>query len=146
MQKIISDEDWPLFMKYLREPLPTTFRLAGSRECVIFYSYQPNHDLRLLRTAYELNNIIRNVYVPQLSDVTFEGVKIPAPVQLPWSVMSICKTQYFDYKHRYPDGLAWHLNVPKAVLRKSPEFKKFHNFLVYETDVVCTHGLLTTKY
>jgi len=37
---------------------------------------------------------------------------------------------------RYPDGLAWHFNVPKKVLRKSPEFKKFHSFLVFETEVV----------
>ena len=37
---------------------------------------------------------------------------------------------------RYPDGLAWQLNVEKKVLRKSPEFKKFHNFLVFETEVV----------
>ncbi len=35
----------------------------------------------------------------------------------------------------YPDGLAWQFNVPKKVLRKSPEFKKFHSFLVFETEV-----------
>lgn len=38
---------------------------------------------------------------------------------------------------RYPKGLAWQLNVPKKVLRKSPEFKRFHSFLVFETEVVC---------
>ena len=37
---------------------------------------------------------------------------------------------------RYPEGLAWQFNVPKKVLRKSPEFKKFHSFLVFETEVV----------
>jgi multisite-specific tRNA:(cytosine-C5)-methyltransferase len=37
---------------------------------------------------------------------------------------------------RYPNGLAWQLNVPKKALRRSPEFKKFHSFLVFETDVV----------
>lgn len=37
---------------------------------------------------------------------------------------------------RYPEGLAWQFNVAKKVLRKSPEFKKFHNFLVFETEVV----------
>ncbi|KAF8826802.1 hypothetical protein HHX47_DHR5000913 [Lentinula edodes] len=36
---------------------------------------------------------------------------------------------------RYPDGLAWQFNIPKKVLRKSPEFKKFHSFLVFETEV-----------
>ena len=37
---------------------------------------------------------------------------------------------------RYPEGLAWVFNVSKKVLRKSPEFKKFHAFLVFETEVV----------
>ena len=37
---------------------------------------------------------------------------------------------------RFPDGLAWQFNIPKKVLRKSPEFKKFHSFLVFETEVV----------
>jgi multisite-specific tRNA:(cytosine-C5)-methyltransferase len=37
---------------------------------------------------------------------------------------------------RYPNGLAWQLNVPKKALRRSPEFKKFHSFLVFETEVV----------
>jgi 16S rRNA C967 or C1407 C5-methylase (RsmB/RsmF family) len=36
---------------------------------------------------------------------------------------------------RYPDGLAWQFAVPKAVLRKNPEFRKFQAFLVYETEV-----------
>ena len=38
--------------------------------------------------------------------------------------------------HRYPEGLAWQFNVSKKVVRKSPEFKKFHSFLVFETEVV----------
>jgi multisite-specific tRNA:(cytosine-C5)-methyltransferase len=38
---------------------------------------------------------------------------------------------------RYPDGLAWQFNVRKKVLRKQPEFKKFHSFLVFETETVC---------
>ena len=40
---------------------------------------------------------------------------------------------------RYPDGLAWQLNVQKNVVRKSPEFKRFQDFLVYENDVVTRH-------
>ena len=48
-----------------------------------------------------------------------------------------------DDEFRYPEGLAWQFNVAKKVLRKSPEFKKFHNFLVFETEVVrkCTAEL-----
>ena len=52
------------------------------------------------------------------------------------------RSHYINYlPMRYPKGLAWQLNVPKKVLRKSPEFKRFHSFLVFETEVVC----LTTR-
>lgn len=43
---------------------------------------------------------------------------------------------YLTRSNRYPEGLAWQFNVSKKVLRRSPEFKKFHSFLVYETEVV----------
>ncbi|KAL0958350.1 hypothetical protein HGRIS_000495 [Hohenbuehelia grisea] len=101
-QNIVSNEEWEPLLDALRRPLPTTFRVAGSRQ-----------------TAQTLNRLIQDTYVPMLSDASFEGEPIPPPVQIPW----------------YPDGLAWQFNVPKKVLRKSPEFKKFHNFLVFETDV-----------
>ncbi|OSX63847.1 hypothetical protein POSPLADRAFT_1138690 [Postia placenta MAD-698-R-SB12] len=101
-QKIVSDEEWEPFMESLRKPLPTTFRVAGSRQA-----------------ARLLNDTIRDTYVPHLADVVFEGESVSPPVQLSW----------------YPEGLAWQFDVPKKVLRKSPEFKKFHNFLVFETEV-----------
>jgi hypothetical protein len=31
-QKIVPDDEWDKFMDTLREPLPTTFRVAGSRQ------------------------------------------------------------------------------------------------------------------
>ncbi|KAJ4478180.1 S-adenosyl-L-methionine-dependent methyltransferase [Lentinula aciculospora] len=101
-QKIVPQEEWEDFLEALRTPLPTTFRVAGSRQI-----------------AKSLNQTIKDVHVPLLSDVTFEDQKLPPPVQLPW----------------YPDGLAWQFNISKKVLRKSPEFKKFHSFLVFETEV-----------
>ncbi|KDR72476.1 hypothetical protein GALMADRAFT_252559 [Galerina marginata CBS 339.88] len=101
-QNIVSEEEWDLFVEALRQHLPTTFRVAGSRQ-----------------VANTLNSTIKDIHVPALSDVVFEGQNIPPPVQIPW----------------YPDGLAWQFNVPKKVLRKSPEFKKFHSFLVFETEV-----------
>ncbi|CAE7182019.1 unnamed protein product [Rhizoctonia solani] len=70
-------------------------------------------------TAQELNSIIKEQYVPSLRGVQFEGQVVEPPRQLPW----------------YPDGLGWQLDVPKNALRKTPEFKRFHNFLVYETEV-----------
>ena len=33
-QHIIPEDEWDKFMNSLREPLPTTFRVAGSRQCV----------------------------------------------------------------------------------------------------------------
>jgi len=47
---------------------------------------------------------------------------------------------------RYPNGLAWQLNVPKKALRRSPEFKKFHSFLVFETEVVHLTRKYTSSY
>ncbi|KAF7335998.1 S-adenosyl-L-methionine-dependent methyltransferase [Mycena sanguinolenta] len=72
-----------------------------------------------METAQSLNATLRDTHVPTLSNVEFEGQSIPPPVQIPW----------------YPDGLAWQFNVPKKVLRKQPEFKGFHSFLVFETEV-----------
>ncbi|KAF8880014.1 S-adenosyl-L-methionine-dependent methyltransferase [Infundibulicybe gibba] len=96
-QKIVPEEEWEAFMASLRQHLPTTFRVAGTRQ-----------------TAATLNYTIKTAYVTSLSNVEFEGQQIP-PL--------------------YPDGLAWQFNVPKKALRKSPEFKKFHSFLVFETEV-----------
>ncbi|KAF9472978.1 S-adenosyl-L-methionine-dependent methyltransferase [Pholiota conissans] len=102
-QRIIPDDaEWDEFVDALRRHLPTTFRVAGSRQ-----------------TATTLNTLIRTTHVPALSNVTFEDAPVPPPEQLSW----------------YPDGLAWQFNVPKKVLRRSPEFKKFHSFLVFETEV-----------
>lgn len=91
-------------------------------------------------------------YVPYLSEVELDGVKQPIPSQLPWYVASRLLTfvplelglihelklqlwmcVLFD---RYPDGLGWQVNVGKQIIRKSKEYKKLQQFLVYETDVV----------
>lgn len=37
---------------------------------------------------------------------------------------------------RYPDELAWHTNLSRKILRKSPLLEKFHQFLVSETESV----------
>ncbi|KAJ8489873.1 hypothetical protein ONZ51_g2668 [Trametes cubensis] len=101
-QNILPDEEWDAFLETMRNPLPITFRVAGSRQA-----------------ARLLNDTIKDVHVPHLGGVVFEGEAVSPPQQIPW----------------YPEGLAWQFNVAKKVLRKSPEFKKFHNFLVFETEV-----------
>ncbi|OSD00483.1 cytosine-5--methyltransferase [Trametes coccinea BRFM310] len=101
-QNILPESEWDAFLEKMKDPLPTTFRVAGSRQA-----------------ARLLNDTIKNVHVPHLAGVVFEGEAVSPPQQLPW----------------YPEGLAWQFNVAKKVVRKSPEFKKFHSFLVYETEV-----------
>ncbi|KAE9410619.1 S-adenosyl-L-methionine-dependent methyltransferase [Gymnopus androsaceus JB14] len=80
-QKIVPEDEWESFLEALRTPLPTTFRVAGSRQI-----------------AQSLNETIKDVHVPQLSDVTFEDQKLPPPVQLSW----------------YPDGLAGNSTSQKS--------------------------------
>lgn len=70
-------------------------------------------------TSRQLLDAMHDIYLPFLSNVEFEGEKVAPPRQLEW----------------YPEGLGWHLDVRKNVLRKSPEFKRFQQFLVHETDV-----------
>ncbi|KAI0672424.1 cytosine-5--methyltransferase [Trametes maxima] len=102
MQNILPDSEWDSFLETMKNPLPTTFRVAGSRQA-----------------ARLLNDTIKDVHVPHLGGVVFEGEAVSPPQQIPW----------------YPEGLAWQFNVAKRVVRKSPEFKKFHSFLVFETEV-----------
>ncbi|WFC97980.1 multisite-specific tRNA:(cytosine-C(5))-methyltransferase [Malassezia yamatoensis] len=70
-------------------------------------------------TSRQLLDAMQDIYLPFLSNVEFEGENVAPPRQLEW----------------YPEGLGWHLDVRKNVLRKSPEFKRFQQFLVHETDV-----------
>ncbi|KZT28145.1 S-adenosyl-L-methionine-dependent methyltransferase [Neolentinus lepideus HHB14362 ss-1] len=69
-------------------------------------------------TATVLNDLIKTTYIPTLSNA-IDGEEVEPPAQLPW----------------YPDGLAWQFNVSKQVLRKNPDFKRFHSFLVFETEI-----------
>lgn len=65
-QNIVPEEEWDTFFDALRQPLPTTFRMAGSRQ-----------------VAHELNHIIKTNYVPNMADTVFEGEPVAAPVQIP---------------------------------------------------------------
>ncbi|KAG8931466.1 hypothetical protein FRC02_002695 [Tulasnella sp. 418] len=66
-----------------------------------------------------LIDLIEKVHVPHLQEIVFEGQKVEPPKKLPW----------------YPWGLAYQFEANKRVIRKVPEFKKLHQFLVYETEV-----------
>lgn len=44
-QLAVNDDEWPAFLDICREPLPSTFRICGSRECVYRF-------LRLIELRY----------------------------------------------------------------------------------------------
>lgn len=70
--------------------------------------------------AMEILDVVEKTYVPNMQDVVIDGVKIEPPKPLPW----------------YPDNLGWQVNAPRLVIKKSPEFQKFHRFMVTETEAV----------
>lgn len=88
------------------------------------------------RTAQTINDTIKDSYVPLLTGLTFEGDVVQPPRQIPWSLQVSYFAEDYSTHYRYPGGFAWQFDVTKKVLRRSPEFKKFHSFLVFETEVV----------
>ena len=53
-----------------------------------------------------------------MEHITIDGSKVEPPTTLPW----------------YPDGLGWQINATRMVIKRSPEFSKFHKFIVAETE------------
>lgn len=86
-QNIVPEDEWESFMNSFRQHLPTTFRVAGSRQYV---SCRSSTTVLLLdiyhRTANSLNETIKETHAPSLSNVVFEGQRVPPPVQIPWYV------------------------------------------------------------
>ncbi|XP_059509898.1 RNA cytosine C(5)-methyltransferase NSUN2 isoform X2 [Stegostoma tigrinum] len=68
--------------------------------------------------AEEILHCLKTKYFQELQDLEVDGQKIEAPQPLSW----------------YPGELAWHINISRKMLRKSPVLQKFHQFLVSETE------------
>ncbi|KAJ7338361.1 hypothetical protein JRQ81_011407 [Phrynocephalus forsythii] len=68
--------------------------------------------------AKEILHCLKNKYFKELENQVVDGQKIEMPQPLSW----------------YPEELAWHTNLSRKALRKSPELEKFHHFLVSETE------------
>ncbi|CAG9792778.1 unnamed protein product [Diatraea saccharalis] len=103
-QKVCPEEEWPTFMKSLKENLPTAFRITGSK-C----------------EAAALMNIVKSEYFSEILNVKLqaegqEGEEIK-PINLSW----------------YPGGLAWQLRLSRTDIRRSEPLYRLHNFLVAET-------------
>ncbi|KAM9308268.1 RNA cytosine C(5)-methyltransferase NSUN2 [Gastrophryne carolinensis] len=68
--------------------------------------------------ANEILHCLKEKYFKELQNIEVDGQKIEAPQPLSW----------------YPDELAWHTNLSRKIIRKSPELEKFHQFLISETE------------
>ncbi|XP_060047128.1 RNA cytosine C(5)-methyltransferase NSUN2 isoform X2 [Erinaceus europaeus] len=68
--------------------------------------------------AKELLQCLKSKYFKELEDLEVDGHKVEVPQPLSW----------------YPEELAWHTNLSRKILRKSPQLEKFHQFLVSETE------------
>ncbi|KAM5157449.1 RNA cytosine C(5)-methyltransferase NSUN2 isoform 1-T2 [Mantella aurantiaca] len=68
--------------------------------------------------AKEILHCLKEKYFKELQDLEVDGQKIEAPQPLSW----------------YPDELAWHTNLSRKIIRKSPDLEKFHQFLISETE------------
>ncbi|EDO39248.1 predicted protein, partial [Nematostella vectensis] len=99
---IVPESEWEQFITALRQELPSTFRITGSR----------SHANMLLQ-------VLKHNYLDQLKEATAHlDEQVDPPTSLPW----------------YPDELAWKVNLSRKFIRKSPSIKKFHQFLVQETE------------
>uniref|UniRef100_A0A8D0L653 tRNA (cytosine(34)-C(5))-methyltransferase n=1 Tax=Sphenodon punctatus TaxID=8508 RepID=A0A8D0L653_SPHPU len=108
-----------LFERYYRE-----LRLVppGEWECFMEALREPlPATLRITgykSHAKEILHCLKNKYFKELQDQVVDGQKIEMPQPLSW----------------YPEELAWHTNLSRKILRKSPQLEKFHQFLVSETE------------
>lgn len=68
--------------------------------------------------AKEILHCLKEKYFKDIQELEIDGQKIEAPQALSW----------------YPDEQAWHTNISRKIIRKSPLLEKFHQFLVSETE------------
>lgn len=68
--------------------------------------------------AKEILHCLKNKYFKELEALEVDGQKVEVPQPLSW----------------YPEELAWHTNLSRKILRKSPQLERFHQFLVSETE------------
>uniref|UniRef100_A0AAX7TAV7 tRNA (cytosine(34)-C(5))-methyltransferase n=1 Tax=Astatotilapia calliptera TaxID=8154 RepID=A0AAX7TAV7_ASTCA len=68
--------------------------------------------------AKEILHCLKEKYFKDIQELEIDGQKIEAPQPLSW----------------YPDEQAWHTNMSRKIIRKSPLLEKFHQFLVSETE------------
>uniref|UniRef100_A0A8B9SGX4 tRNA (cytosine(34)-C(5))-methyltransferase n=1 Tax=Anas platyrhynchos TaxID=8839 RepID=A0A8B9SGX4_ANAPL len=68
--------------------------------------------------AREIRHCLKERFFAELRGLRVDGQEVEMPQPLSW----------------YPEELAWHTNLSRKILRKSPQLEKFHQFLVSETE------------
>uniref|UniRef100_A0A803VYD7 tRNA (cytosine(34)-C(5))-methyltransferase n=1 Tax=Ficedula albicollis TaxID=59894 RepID=A0A803VYD7_FICAL len=91
--------------------------MALSRHSVILHPVSLRVSLACSH-AKEILHCLKEKYFRELQDLEVDGQKVEMPQSLSW----------------YPEELAWHTNLSRKILRKSPQLEKFHQFLVSETE------------
>ncbi|KAF2493288.1 S-adenosyl-L-methionine-dependent methyltransferase [Lophium mytilinum] len=99
---ILAEDERDQFWTTMKKELPNSFRFTGSK----------GH-------ALAVQQRLKDLYIPEITGVKFNGQLVDPPTQLPW----------------YPEQLAWSMTVPKQVIRKFAPFASFQKFLVSETQV-----------
>lgn len=83
-QNIIDSAQLDAIFAHFRTPLPTTFRVTGSRAYVPSLTDYRVHSTLAHSNVEDVNDLIKTVHVPELSDVVYEGQKQDPPQQIPW--------------------------------------------------------------
>ncbi|KAI9341660.1 S-adenosyl-L-methionine-dependent methyltransferase [Obelidium mucronatum] len=68
--------------------------------------------------ASKILELMKKNYFPSLQDIVVEGESIPPPEPLPW----------------YPNNFGWQYKASRGVIRNHDGIKKFHEFLMAETE------------
>ncbi|OXB53620.1 hypothetical protein ASZ78_000101 [Callipepla squamata] len=76
--------------------------------------------LRITGYKREILHCLKEKYFRELQHLEVDGQKVEMPQALSW----------------YPEELAWHTNLSRKILRKSPQLERFHQFLVSETECI----------
>ena len=73
-QGFIPASEWPVFLATLRESLPATFRITGTRSL-----------------ANQILACLKKNFFEDLAKLEVDGVKVPPPFPLPWLGIELYK-------------------------------------------------------
>lgn len=116
-------EEFEQFIASLKTDLPATFRITGSK-CV----------------SHKMLQIVENELIKNCVDVSQVGCpeKSLSIFPIPWYVLHFYLMCEFNFKlirkFRYPNKLAWQMELSRKDIRRCEAYYKLHNFLISETE------------